>query len=154
MNKRTWGPIIWNFIHVLSYKIKEECFKSQKQNILLILKLVFSNLPCPYCTSHATALFKSSNIKLIRDKASLIDFLFSFHNEVNRKLKKHQFSRDKMDDKYAPLSLQKCCFDLSRVYNSKHTNNLRFSMIYKGHKNVCVQIINLILDNKENYITN
>ena len=87
MNRKHGGPIIWKFLHVLTFKIKEESFKSQRENIINIC-LVFWNLPCPICTTHAIKLFKSSNLKLIKDKSSLIDFIFSFHNAVNRRLRK------------------------------------------------------------------
>ena len=151
MNKKTWGPIIWKFLHVLTFKIKEESFKSQRQNIINILRLVFWNLPCPICTTHAIKLFKSSNLKLIKDKSSLIDFMFSFHNAVNRRLRKPLCKRESLNRKYFPMTIHSCCFDLSRVYHSRHTNNLRFNIMNSDQSNIGNQIIRFVYDNREHY---
>ena len=130
MHKSKWGPIIWNFIHVLSFKIRENSFNEQRNNIISILRMVFSSLPCPYCSEHAKTLLKNSNIKYIVDKESLIDFLFSFHNNVNKRLRKKIFIRDKMVETYKSKSFTSAINDFAYVYNTKHTNNFAFMIHY------------------------
>ena len=151
MNKRKWGPIIWNFIHVLSYKIKEESFEKQRNTIIKIINMVFTNLPCPNCSNHAGELLKKSNLKYIVDKESLINFLFSFHNNVNKRLKKNVFIRSKMDETYKNKSFVNALNDYINVYSSSHTNNLRFMLHHNYNQRIASKIINLIIENKNDY---
>tara|TARA_A100001015_G_scaffold321046_1_gene449823 strand:+ start:1117 stop:1578 length:462 start_codon:yes stop_codon:yes gene_type:complete len=152
MNKNKWGPIIWNFIHVLSYKIKNDCFSKQRKNLIDIIRILFSNLPCPYCSQHARKLLKQSNMKYIVDKESFIDYLFAFHNNVNKRLKKEIFIRNKMDERYIKRSLTTAINELAVIYNTKQTNNLKFMMNNYSNKTSYIKVINIIRENKEDYI--
>ena len=108
MKKKEWGPLIWNFLHTLSLKIKEESFESQKNNLLNIFRMIISTLPCPYCSQHALTLFKNANKRFIVNKISFIDFIYVFHNQVNRKLRKQIYPRD----------------DLIKIYKKKIYKNV------------------------------
>ena len=150
MKKKEWGPLIWNFLHTLSVKIKEESFESQKNNLLNIFKMIVSTLPCPYCSQHALTLFKNANKRFIVDKISFIDFIYVFHNQVNRKLKKQSYPRDELIKKYENNNLQVCLKDLINVYNFK-SNNLRLMLVNSGNKEISHKVIKIILDNKDHY---
>ena len=150
MKKKDWGPLIWNFLHTLSVKIKEESFESQKNNLLNIFRMIISTLPCPYCSQHALTLFKNANKRFIVDKISFIDFIYVFHNQVNRKLKKQFYPRDEIIQKYENNNLQVCLKDLINVYNFK-SNNLRLMLVNSGNKEISHKVIKIILDNKDHY---
>tara|TARA_B100000963_G_scaffold350205_1_gene360180 strand:+ start:17 stop:478 length:462 start_codon:yes stop_codon:yes gene_type:complete len=152
MNKNKWGPIIWNFIHVLSYKIKDTSFLKQRNNIIKILRMVFSNLPCPYCSHHAKQLLKNSNLNKIVDKESLIDYLFSFHNNVNQRLKKQIFVKNEMDKMYKNKSFTDVLNDFIYVYNSKMTNNFKFMTHSNSNKNMARKVINIIIENRSDFL--
>ena len=150
MKKKEWGPLIWNFLHTLSVKIKEESFESQKNNLLNIFKMIISTLPCPYCSQHALTLFKNVNKRFIVNKFSFIDFMYVFHNQVNRKLKKEIYPRDDLIKKYEEKNLLECLNDLINVYNYK-SNNLRLMLVNSGNKQIISKIYKIIYDNKEHF---
>tara|TARA_B110000967_G_C18710570_1_gene472486 strand:- start:244 stop:819 length:576 start_codon:yes stop_codon:yes gene_type:complete len=79
----TWGAPYWFFFHTIVEKIKEEEFNNKKGELINIIKMILSNLPCPECTAHSI-----SNIKLIKwdkiqSKSDLKHIMFTFHNKVN-----------------------------------------------------------------------
>jgi hypothetical protein len=78
-----WGPITWMFFHTIAEKIKDSQFNKHKAQIFALFKLVCSNLPCPYCVSHATEYLKQNNITLVKSKYDLQLYFFQFHNNVN-----------------------------------------------------------------------
>ena len=151
MKKKEWGPLIWNFLHTLSVKIKEESFESQKNNLLNIFRMIISTLPCPYCSQHALTLFKNANKRFIVNKISFIDFIYVFHNQVNRKLRKQIYPKDDLIKIYKKKNLQECLKDLINVYNFK-SNNLRLMLVNSGNKQITNKVIKIISDNKEHYI--
>ena len=106
--------------------------------------MIVSTLPCPYCSQHALTLFKNANKRFIVDKISFIDFIYVFHNQVNRKLKKQFYPRDELIKKYENNNLQVCLKDLINVYNFK-SNNLRLMLVNSGNKEISNKVIRIIL---------
>ena len=150
MKKKEWGPLIWNFLHTLSFKIKEESFESQKKNLLNIFRMIISSLPCPYCSQHALNLFKKVNKNFIVSKISFIDFVYVFHNQVNRKLKKELYPMNNLNEKYQENNLIECLNNLKHVYNYK-SNNLRLMLVNSGNKQITNKVYKIIYDNKEHF---
>ncbi len=62
MSNNYWGNITWVFLHTIAEKIKEEYYDNEKSQILLLIKGVCSNLPCPECKQHANQYMKRINI--------------------------------------------------------------------------------------------
>ena len=79
MSKQVWGNNTWKLFHTISVKIKDEATYEDIQNVLVIIKDICNNLPCPVCSNHATQLFKSVKLNTIITKTDLIHFLFVFH---------------------------------------------------------------------------
>ena len=101
MPTKSWGPYTWNLLHTLSENINtssdnfEEKFKEFKRLIYTIV----SNLPCPLCTKHSVLYFRKHNI----DKVSpneMKKFIFEFHNDVNKNLKKELFNYEDLEKTY------------------------------------------------------
>ena len=67
--------------------------------------MICSNLPCPDCANHASTLLKSVNDNNIKSKADFKKFLLSFHNHVNKKLNKPQFTLEQLNTKYEKANL-------------------------------------------------
>jgi hypothetical protein len=97
---RYWGPCTWYLFHTLAEKVKDEHFSNLKNSLISIIKRICSNLPCPECAGHAQHKLSSLNINNIRGKRDLQMMLLSFHNEVNKRLKKPLFTEQQMDEKY------------------------------------------------------
>jgi hypothetical protein len=55
-----------------------------------------SSLPCPECTGHATTFMNTVNGNNVKTKEDLINMLFTFHNTVNRRVGKAQFTKESL----------------------------------------------------------
>jgi hypothetical protein len=98
--KITWGEPIWFLFHTLANKVKETAFLKVKTELLNIIFLICTNLPCPDCANHATRYLQGINFDAISTKDQLKDMLFNFHNSVNMKKGVSVFPRDQLDTKY------------------------------------------------------
>jgi len=97
---KEWGPPTWYLFHTLAEKIIDEQFDKLKMKMFDIIKLICSNLPCPDCSGHATSILNNVNPNTIRSKEHFKEFLLWFHNEVNKKTQKPQFTLEELNAKY------------------------------------------------------
>jgi hypothetical protein len=95
-----WGPCTWYLFHTLAEKILVEKFDNIKDSFLDIIIRCCNNLPCPDCSMHAKQQLSSLNRSSIKTKDDLKLMLHSFHNIVNNRLNKPQFSTDELNNKY------------------------------------------------------
>ena len=117
---KTWGNIVWLFLHTFAEKVNEETFSNKKHNIINLLRVICRNLPCPECAEHATKYIGAIELeKYINTKKDLKDFIFVFHNKINQKLNKPNFNKDKLDSEYSNVDINKAYQDLLKVYTSK-----------------------------------
>jgi hypothetical protein len=66
MQKSVWGPATWKLLHSMVLKMNDNASVQQINDLKSIILRIVSNLPCPYCTSHAVSYITSSNYKLIQ----------------------------------------------------------------------------------------
>ena len=109
MSPSDWGPPTWIFIHTLAEKVKENSFPLISQNLIKIIIQICNNLPCPECTSHAKIFWSKVNILSIQTKQDLINLLYVFHNNVNKRKRIQLF-------KYEDLKMYKN-YKLIQKYN-------------------------------------
>ena len=74
-----------------------------REEVLNIIKIICDNLPCPYCRQNASKYLKI-NMRNIETKEDLKLFLYRFHNDVNKKLKKKHFSESILN-KYKTINI-------------------------------------------------
>ena len=98
--KITWGEPTWFLFHTLAEKVKENAFHIVGKELLNIIFLICTNLPCPDCANHATRYLQGINFDAITTKKSLKDLLFNFHNSVNSRKGYSLFPIDQLDGKY------------------------------------------------------
>jgi len=98
--KIIWGAPFWYFFHILAEKVKPESFNIVSDHIFDIIKDVCRNLPCPYCKSHAEEYMSKINFRNITSSNDLKLMLFTFHNTVNKRTNKPDFSIDELNTKY------------------------------------------------------
>ena len=89
-----WAPPTWIFFHTFAAKINKEFFELHRDQCLSIIKMSCHCLPCPECTRHAIHYLARVNSNTIKTKEDLIEMLLDFHNAVNRRLGKAQFSKE------------------------------------------------------------
>jgi len=119
MSLSKWGPPIWTFFHVLSEKLKEDCFDSEKSNILNFIVQICKTLPCPTCSAHASDILRRLQFENIRNKQDLKNVVFLFHNIVNKNKNKTLFNYTDLDTQYAPYKLLDTYNNFISVYQTR-----------------------------------
>ena len=99
--KVVWGPPVWYALHTLSVKVKEDDFQTVRTELLEIIYLTCTHLPCPDCAQHAKEYLDKINFKNIKTKEDLKVMLYQFHNEVNKRKGYPQFEYEKVDEVYS-----------------------------------------------------
>ena len=97
-SKEIWGNAVWYLFHTLAYKLKN---KNHIPELVVQIIEICNNLPCEICRGHSLELLKQSNIKNINDKNQLINFLFEFHNIINKKIGNPIFTIDEHNQLYS-----------------------------------------------------
>ena len=133
-SKETWGNNIWYLFHSIAYKIREDKFESQKNNIFFIIKNICNTLPCPDCSRDANVMLNKIDFNTIKNKHDLKMFLFNFHNAINNKLNKPQFSYDSLDAKYQNVNIDALYNNLYIIYTSN--SNIPRLMSSSFHKDL------------------
>ena len=118
--KMKWGEPTWFLFHTLAYKIKDENFQQLRAELLNMIHSICANLPCPMCAGHAVDHLKSTNFLGIRTKKELINALYNFHNEVNKKKGFAIFHYDDLDTKYSGAVTKNIIFNFILHYQDKH----------------------------------
>ena len=99
MSKQEWGNATWYLFHTLAEKLKPE-FSGEAGELFRQIKLLCGNLPCPDCSQHATSTLNAANAGSINSRENLIEFVWQFHNKVNARTGKLQYSRIDCRRKY------------------------------------------------------
>tara|TARA_B100001093_G_C26291073_1_gene785280 strand:- start:85 stop:540 length:456 start_codon:yes stop_codon:yes gene_type:complete len=145
MNSKLWGTITWLFFHTLAEKIDENKFEKVKVDVINIIILVCNNLPCPDCSNHATEVLKKAYISNIQSKKHLIEFLRQFHNIVNIKIGKQEFTKEEIKEKYKNNNLLLLLNNMINVYKSIKTSNRLMS--YNLQRNINLNKLFLLMNN-------
>ena len=117
-----WSIPTWIFFHTLAEKISGDFLWNKTNEVLRIIKLICSNLPCPTCKAHATLYMKNVSPNSIRTKKNLRLMFFNFHNAVNARLRKKQYNEiDLTKYKYGRIDIIYINFinTYSRKYNTQ-----------------------------------
>ena len=96
MKKKDWGNAVWLLFHTLGEKLKDE-YISELSVLVSHITSICYNLPCPDCQSHASQTMNVVNKNSISaSKQALIDFLWNFHNDVNRRTKQPFYPKESL----------------------------------------------------------
>lgn len=105
MNKQKWGNACWYLFHTMAYKLKKE-YEHYVPELLTHIMSICNNLPCPDCSNHAMREFQKLNRQKVKTKDDLITVLWEFHNKVNKRLKKSEFTIVDHNKKYEKANIQ------------------------------------------------
>jgi len=83
--KVAWGAPTWFLLHTISCKVYEDQFAAISNDILKLIYMICTNLPCPDCANHAKIYLDGINFNTIQTKEDLKKMLFNFHNTVNQR---------------------------------------------------------------------
>jgi hypothetical protein len=147
-NNMPWGKPIWFLFHTLAQKVKSESFPIVREGLLNIIYSICANLPCPVCSNHAVEYFNKINFNNIKSKEELIQTLYVFHNEVNKKKKFDMFSFTDLEKKYGSAVTKNII--LHFMYNFEKKNYNAKTMHNEFHKKNLINTLKVWLN--DNFI--
>ena len=115
-----WGPAIWYFFHSIAEKIIDNRFYSIREELITYIKDICANLPCPECSNHATMYMRNIDNSKIRTPEDLRQMLFVFHNSVNQRLGKPQYSYVECREKYKNVNLNNVLIYFFKYFEDSH----------------------------------
>lgn len=131
---KLWGNNIWFLFHTIAHKIKEQEFIGEKDTLILLVKTICNNLPCPECASDATSILNRVNFQNIKTKDDFKMFLFNFHNHINSKLKKPLFEYAELDNKYSKANIHNLYKNFNHIFSSNsNIPQLMMASFYRQH---------------------
>jgi hypothetical protein len=95
MKTTLWGPSAWTFLHAVSFSYPEDPSPEHKEAALNLFSSLQLLLPCGDCCSHYCSTFQRKDLfEHLESRESFSRWLVTFHNLVNRRLKKPEYSYD------------------------------------------------------------
>ena len=96
-NPSVWGAAFWFSLHNGAAHYPQNPSKIWQSRMISFIKGIPMMLPCEKCANHAIAYIESRSDELpniVKTQKNLFKFFVEFHNFVNKKLNKVQFSLD------------------------------------------------------------
>lgn len=118
-DKKIWGTYTWYFFHALSFSIKNEHFDKEKIFLVECIENICDILPCPNCRAHALHYLRNYDIRKATNKELFKNYLFNFHNKVNKNTGKKIFTYNEFDSLYKRCNLGSICNKFFAIYNTK-----------------------------------
>jgi hypothetical protein len=100
-----WGTYTWILLHWMSEQIKDSYFHSEKDQLLIFIKDICNNLPCPNCREHAVQYLSRIPLSMVKTKEELKYYIYHFHNSVNMRSKK-QYEHHSILNKYKTINFK------------------------------------------------
>ena len=150
MSKKIWGNACWYLFHTLAYKLDPNRTDLIKP-ILIAIKNVCANLPCPDCSDHSIYILSSLREDDVKTKDDLIKVLWIFHNKINSRLGTKQFSMEESNKLYEQSNIQNIFMHFNKVMRYKISSS-RMMLYDMGKRNAINNINKLILSNKTAFI--
>lgn len=143
MPTSSWGPHVWAFIHTFAYHMSNEFFIENRRDIIDTLFGICYYLPCMDCAVHAKSFLIRVNKNKIQTKDDLKRLFYDFHNIVNKRLKRDEFTDF---DIYSTYSLKNTFLNFKIAYteNAFLRNQLHITLL---RKKLCNKVDNMIKKN-------
>jgi hypothetical protein len=102
MDTKQWGTPMWEALHSISFGYPENPTKQDEQNYYNFYTNLQYVLPCSLCRESYATFIKCIPLKeYLSSRDRLTFWVFSIHNEVNRKLgKSTNFPFEEVEKKY------------------------------------------------------
>ena len=109
-----WGPVLWAILHGLAERSgrvipsSRDDEKRQWNNIITTLPKI---IPCPKCREHAETWIAQNSptaLKTLSDSdlhTWLVDWVYNFHESVNRRNGKPSFNKALLSQTYGSISI-------------------------------------------------
>jgi hypothetical protein len=96
-NKDKWGPLFWNFIHIITMHYPNNPSNKDKTNITQLIELFELIIPCGGCKIHFKLNYEKMPITKydLESRNNIIKWGINFHNSINKYLGKKELNYDK-----------------------------------------------------------
>jgi hypothetical protein len=139
MKKKDWGNAVWLVFHTLAEKIKEE-HRHELPILVSHIAAICNNLPCPDCQQHASRTMAHVNkASISASKEALIDFLWKFHNDVNKRTKTKFYPKESLD-KYKTANTYNVIRHFIVIMSA--TSNNEKTMLHGFHRDLYMKQFN------------
>lgn len=103
MQVNVWGPLLWNYLHLISFNYPIKPTLVQKKKYYQMILLFGDTLPCKKCREHFV-----ENIKLLgfsandmKSRETFSRFIYKLHKQVNKITgKKNDITYNEVRDKF------------------------------------------------------
>jgi hypothetical protein len=93
MSPAVWGPIFWTTMHIVSLGYSMNPTSQEREAAVQFYESLQYVIPCPICRSHYSEFLKQSPVnEAVKDRNTLIQWVYTIHNQVNKKLNKPELS--------------------------------------------------------------
>jgi FAD-linked sulfhydryl oxidase len=104
MDTKIWGPSFWQSLHLLSLAYPEAPSQVDMDSHKQFLYSLARVLPCPICRQHFLSYLSEVDLDIIlKNKDSFVRFIFSVHNDVNKRLDKPQWTYEQFYEYYSAI---------------------------------------------------
>ena len=93
MFTKVWGSELWHLLHMFAHTYPDEPTEERQESMRLFLKHLAPNLPCFGCGMHCHDYFREFPPD-VSSKDALVDYFFTFHNAVNKRTGKREYTKD------------------------------------------------------------
>jgi len=121
-SKMKWGEPTWTMFHTIAAKIKPEYYSQFRGELLNIIQMVSTTLPCPICAAHASEYTKRVTEAQIATQYDLQKFLWAFHNSVNQRKGQPFFPFEQLHETYYNKNTRDVLHKFIDVHSDKHTS--------------------------------
>jgi hypothetical protein len=98
-SKEVWGPKMWEVMHTFSFSYPISPSNVEKQAASNFYNSIGILIPCKECSNHCLQYVKI-NPPNVNSKDDLIDWVYNFHNEVNKRLGKQYYRKEDLLSRY------------------------------------------------------
>ena len=122
-NKMRWGKPVWYFLHSMAEKSKTEEFHNVRNEMLEIIYLICTNLPCPYCSIICKNLSLIILIlKILLSKMIRNIYYICFTIMLTRKKGYELFDNNNLDPLYSKAHFLNITNNFLYHFNEKYSN--------------------------------
>lgn len=148
--KMKWGAPTWMYLHTMAEKVFVQSFPQIKNDLLRIIYNICTNVPCPFCSSHAKEYLNKHSLLNVRTKEELKQFLYLFHNEVNERKGYPKFAFTDLTNTYENGNYKQIVNHFMHFFQEK-TRNIHLIADEMYRQRVVKTIRQWIIDNLNHF---
>ena len=101
MNPKFWGPHGWYFLHSITMHYPKNPSEQDKLIYFNVFKSLENVLPCEKCAYHYSKNLEKLPLEpALESRDTLVRWLISVHNEVNKETGKREYTYEEVIDEY------------------------------------------------------